>query len=171
MAIDDLNSALRVEIARGVSTCSPISGQDICWLRVNKAGTRLYAVNNLPRDDAKDGASTITVFDISGSKAEKPVEISRIELPLPGGMFVNNRNGMQPNSAAFQLDLDPSESFLYVISQRINQTVENTGTKGNILHILKIDKAGKLSVVDSRHLGQDGVHYNSRPDLRIRSSE
>ena len=74
-------------------------------------------------------------------------------------MFVNNRNGMQPNSAAFQLDLDPSESFLYVISQRINQTVENTGKKGNILHILKIDKSGKLSVVDSRHLGQDGVHY------------
>ena len=49
------------------------------------------------------------------------------------------------------------------ISQRINQTVENIGKKGNILHILKIDKTGKLSVVDSRQLGQDGVHYNSRP--------
>ncbi len=37
----------------------PNSGQDICWVLVNKAGTRVYTVNNLPRDDAKDEACTV----------------------------------------------------------------------------------------------------------------
>ena len=82
---------------------------------------------------------------------------------MPGRWFVNNRNFKQPGSTAFQMDLDPSENFLYVICQRVNQTVENTSKEGNILHILKVDQSGMLEVVDSRHLGQDGVDYHSRP--------
>lgn len=61
------------------------------------------------------------------------------------------------------MDLDPTENFLYVINQRINQTDENTSTEGNILHTLKVDESGMLEVVASRHLGQDGVSYHSRP--------
>ena len=52
----------------------------------------LYAVNNLPRDSEGDVSSTVTVFDISGRNAEQPIEIDRIELPMPLGTFVNNRN-------------------------------------------------------------------------------
>ncbi len=141
----------------------PSSGQDICWLRVNRDGTRLYAVNNLPRGDAQDMASTITVFDISNSSAEKPVEISRVQLPMPLGTFVNNRNMPQPNSAAFQLDIDPSGQFLCVLSQRIDQTDGNRSDQGNILHVLKIGASGTLTVVMSRHLGPDGVHSTARP--------
>jgi len=144
-------------------TSVPNSGQDICWLKTNKEGTRLYAVNNLPREDQGDAASSITVFDISGSKAERPIEISRIELPLPLGTFINNRNGSQPNSTAFQFDLDESNKFLYVINQRINQTPDNQSKVGNVLHILKIHASGNLSVVGSRHLTQDGVTFDSRP--------
>lgn len=139
------------------------SGQDICWVLVNKAGTRVYTVNNLPRDDAKDEACTVSVYDISGNKAEKPFEIGCLQLPLPGRWFVNNRNFKQPGSTAFQMDLDPSENFLYVICQRVNQTAENTSKQGNILHILKVDRSGLLEVVNSRHLGQDGADYHSRP--------
>ena len=141
----------------------PNSGQDICWIRTNKAGTRLYAVNNLPREGTNDKSSTITVFDISGNKAEKPVEIQRVGIPMPGGMFVNNRNAKQPDSTAFQLDLDPTERFLYVITQRINQTPGNTSKEGNILHTFRVDPSGKLQVVSSRKLEQDGVHPDSRP--------
>jgi hypothetical protein len=50
-----------------------------------------------------------------------------------------------------------------VICQRVNQTPENTNELGNILHILKLDDNGMLEVVESRHLGQDGVDFNSRP--------
>lgn len=142
-------------------TAVPNSGQDICWLKTNKDGTRLYAVNNLPREEQGDKASSVTVFDISGSRAERPVEIGRIELPLPLGSFVNNRNAMQPNSTAFQFDLD--DNYLYVVNQRINQTPGNMSMEGNILHILRIHDSGSLSVVGSRHLSSDGVTYDSRP--------
>jgi hypothetical protein len=140
----------------------PNSGQDICWVLVNKTGTRLYTVNNLPRDNAKDTACTVSVYDISGDKSEEPVEIGRLQLPLPGHWFVNNRNFKQPGSTAFQMDLDPSESVLYVICQRVNQSHENFSKDGNILHALKVDSSGLLEVVNSRHLGQDGVDYHSR---------
>jgi hypothetical protein len=141
----------------------PNSGQDICWLRVNKAGTRLYAVNNLPRTEAEDMTSTITVFDISGDKAEKPVEIARTQIPIPLGSFVNNRVADQPNSTAFQLTLDPSEEYLYVVNQRVDQTDANTSTGGNVLHAFRIDEAGVPNVVSSRHLLRDGVSYRARP--------
>ena len=144
-------------------TAVPNSGQDICWLRTDHAGSRLYAVNNLPREDRMDESSTVTVFDISGDKAETPREIQRLALPLPLGTFINNRNAPQPNSTAFQLDVDPSGSFLTVVAQRINQTGDNDREEGNILHILSIDSDGLLSVVGSRHLGQDGVHPSARP--------
>lgn len=141
----------------------PNSGQDICWIRVNRSGTRLYAVNNLPREERQDGAGTVTVFDISGPRAESPVEIDRVELPLPLGTFVNNRNIAQPNSTPFQLTLDPDEEFLYVINQRINQVDENASEQGNVLHVLAIKADGTLNVVGSRHLGQDGIPQTARP--------
>jgi 6-phosphogluconolactonase (cycloisomerase 2 family) len=144
-------------------TAVPNSGQDICWVRVNQAGTRLYTANNIPRADLHDKASTISIYDISGDKAEKPVEIGRVELPLSGGTFVNNRMFEQPDSTPFQMDLDPTESFLYVLNQRVNQTPENTTKEGNVLHVLEIAPSGLLEVVGSRRLEQDGVDYRSRP--------
>ena len=139
------------------------SGQDICWIRVNKAGTRLYAVNNLPREDEQDKTSTITVFDISGENAKQPVELARTEIPLPLGTFVNNRNGEQPNSAAFQFTLDENEEYLYVINQRINQATEGGPQSGNVLHVFRVEPAGKLALVESRHLKQDDVDVTARP--------
>ena len=141
----------------------PNSGQDICWVLPNKKGTRLYTVNNLPRSDKGDKAATVSTYDISGDKAEKPVEIARLQLPLPGQWFRNNRNLEQPGSTAFQCGLDPEDSMLYVICQRVNQTDENTSDEGNILHSLKLDESGVPSVAHSRHLGQDGVYFRSRP--------
>lgn len=144
-------------------TAVPNSGQDICWLKTSSDGTRLYAVNNLPREDAMDEASTVTVFDISGSKAESPVELGRVELPYPSGTFVNNRVASQPNSAAFQFDLDEEAGFLYVLMQRINQTAANTSHEGNMIHTVKLDSSGDLEVVASRRMKADGVPPRSRP--------
>eukprot|EP00456_Euglypha_rotunda_P042303 TRINITY_DN32_c12_g2_i3.p1 TRINITY_DN32_c12_g2~~TRINITY_DN32_c12_g2_i3.p1 ORF type:complete len:518 (-),score=64.28 TRINITY_DN32_c12_g2_i3:82-1635(-) len=139
------------------------SGQDICWVLPNKAGTRLYTVNNLPRPELGQKAATVTTYDISGDHAEKPAEIGVQEVPLPGGAFVNNRNFEQPDSAAFQCALDPEEKFFYVICQRINQTDENKEQEGNILHSFKLDVKGLPQVAHSRHLGPDGVFFRCRP--------
>ncbi len=139
------------------------SGQDICWLLANKKGTRLYTVNNLPRSDKEDKAATVSTYDIARERAVKPVEISRLQLPHPGEWFINNRMFSQPGSTAFQCALNPEETFLYVICQRINQTDENKSEEGNILHSLRLNGEGIPSVAHSRHLGQDGVYYRSRP--------
>lgn len=141
----------------------PNSGQDICWVLVNKEGTRLYSVNNLPRDEYADTGSTISIYDISGKNAEKPKELGRVVLPNPGESFINNRMFSQPGSTAFQIDLDPEEKFLYVMAQRINQHEENKSEEGNILHTYAVDEKGMLSHVSARHLGQDGIPANSRP--------
>jgi hypothetical protein len=139
------------------------SGQDICWALPNKEGTRLYTVNNLPRPDLKQVAATITTYDISGDHAEKPVEIGVLEVPHPGGQFVNNRNFEQPDSTAFQCTLSPDEKFFYVVCQRINQTDENKSEEGNYLHSFKLDDQGLPEVSHSRPLGPDGVFYRCRP--------
>jgi 6-phosphogluconolactonase (cycloisomerase 2 family) len=141
----------------------PNSGQDICWGLTNKAGTRLYTVNNLPRAELGQKTATVSSYNISGEHAEKPVEIGVLELPMPGESFKNNRNFDQPGSTAFQCSLNPEETILYVICQRVNQTEENKNEAGNILHSLKIDKNGALSVIHSRQLGQDGIYFRSRP--------
>ena len=139
------------------------SGQDICWLLANTKGTRLYTVNNLPRSDKDDKAATVSTYDISGDRAIKPVEISRLQFPHPGEWFINNRMFSQPGSTAFQCALNPEETFLYVICQRINQTDENKKEEGNILHSLRLDGEGVLSATHARNLGQDGVYFRSRP--------
>ena len=141
----------------------PNSGQDICWVLPNKGGTRLYTINNLPRTDKDEKAATVSSYDISGERAVKPIEISRLQLPHPGEWFINNRMFSQPGSTAFQCALSPDETFLYVICQRINQTDENKSEEGNILHSLRLDDQGIPSIAHSRHLGQDGVYYRSRP--------
>jgi len=141
----------------------PNSGQDICWVLPNKKGTRLYTINNLPRPELRQMAATVATYDISEERAEKPVEIGVLELPMPGESFRNNRNFDQPGSTAFQCGLNPEETILYVICQRINQTDENKSEEGNILHSLKIDQNGLPSVIQSRHLGQDGIYFRSRP--------
>jgi 6-phosphogluconolactonase (cycloisomerase 2 family) len=68
------------------------SGQDIYWILVNKQATRLYTVNNLPRLDTQQTASTISVYDISGANALDPKEVQVVNVPLPGKSFINNRN-------------------------------------------------------------------------------
>ncbi|MBA4030583.1 MAG: hypothetical protein C0478_06785 [Planctomyces sp.] len=139
------------------------SGQDICWVLPNKEGTRLYTINNLPRPDLGQKAATVTTYDISGEHAEKPVEIGVLELPMPGESFKNNRDFEQPGSTAFQCNLNPEGTILYVMCQRINQADENKSEEGNILHSLKIDRNGVPSIGHSRHLGPDGIYFRSRP--------
>ena len=141
----------------------PNSGQDICWLLSNAQGTRLYTVNNLPRTDLDDTAATVSTYDISGDRAETPVEISRLLLPPPGDWFVNNRMFEQPGSTAFQCALDAEESMLYVICQRVNQTDENRKTEGNFLHGLRLSADGIPSIGFSRDLHGDGTCYRARP--------
>jgi 6-phosphogluconolactonase (cycloisomerase 2 family) len=97
------------------------SGTAICWLRTNRAGTRLYTANT--------GSSTVSVYDTTDPA--EPKEIQAVSTSGPGALF--------------QLALDPTERFLYVIGQRGSHA-----TPGNALHVLAVDdEDGTLSEVQS----------------------
>jgi 6-phosphogluconolactonase (cycloisomerase 2 family) len=99
----------------------PNSGKAICWLRINRAGTRLYTANT--------GSSTVSVYDTTD--ADEPKEIQAIHTSGPGALF--------------QLALDPTERFLYVIGQRGSHAAP-----GNTLHVLAVDEEdGTLTEVPS----------------------
>ena len=98
----------------------PNSGTAICWLRNNEAGTRLYTSNT--------GDGSVSVYDTTAPLA--PVEIQKLKLKGVGNPL--------------QLDLDPRGDFLYVITQRADDTIP-LGT-GNSLHALKVNATtGRLT--------------------------
>jgi DNA-binding beta-propeller fold protein YncE len=99
------------------------SGAAVCWVTVNKAGTRMYASNT--------GDNSISVFDLSDPAI--PVELQHVVLNGPG--------------SSFQLALDNADQFLHVVDQRAG-----AGTplgQGNSLHVLRVNSDGTLAEVGS----------------------
>ncbi len=99
------------------------SGAAVCWVRVNKAGTRLYASNT--------GDNSITVYDLSDPLF--PTEIQKVTL--------------KGNGNCFQITLDREDKFLFVVDQNDNASL--APNDGNFLHVLKIGKDGLLTEVAS----------------------
>ena len=98
----------------------PNSGAAVCWLTVNGAGTRMYTSNT--------GDRSISVYDTSSPL--HPVEVQRLAL--------------RGNGSSFQIALDPTETYLYVVTQRA--TEDTPLGEGNYLHALAInDATGRLS--------------------------
>ena len=74
-------------------TAVPNEGIDICWLRTNKAGTRLYSSESV--------TNTLTVYDTTD--ALNPVQIQHVTLNVPDGFVIN-------------IELDPTGEFLYALA-------------------------------------------------------
>lgn len=94
------------------------TGSGPCWVRVSLDGTRMYASNT--------GDNSISVFDTSD--ALTPVEIQKLDLKGVG--------------SSFQVELDPANGYLYVVSQRAS-TATPIG-QGNALHVVKVKQDGRL---------------------------
>ncbi len=88
------------------------SGAAPCWVRTNGQGTRAYTSNT--------GDNSISVYDIS--QPLTPVEIQKLKLRGVG--------------SCFQIELDPQEDYLYVVTQRADPSVPLG--QGNTLHALKV---------------------------------
>ena len=113
------------------------SGREICWIRTNAAGTRLFTVNNID--------NSVSWYDI-GSNPRAPVERQKLTLKEPGPMFLNDRGPlsfMQITSTPFQPALSPDERFFYVINQRVD--FASSYQQGNNIHIVRIASDGTLS--------------------------
>jgi 6-phosphogluconolactonase (cycloisomerase 2 family) len=68
-------------------------GIDICWLRLNAAGTRLYSSESV--------TNSLTVYDTTD--ALNPVQLQHVTLNAPDGFVIN-------------IELDPTEEFLYALA-------------------------------------------------------
>jgi hypothetical protein len=102
----------------------PDAGNGVCWIRTNRQGTRLYVSNT--------GDPSIGVYDIENDPSE-PVQIQNLTVNTPAG-----------GAGGYQLTLDPSERFLYSITQRNAAT--QTGA-ANALHVFSIHDDGTLTEV------------------------
>ncbi len=138
---------------------------DVCWLRTNQAGTRLYQISNLAKPGTTDVGSSIEVYDISGDNALKPVLIQRVSLPNNGTEdFVNDRGATQAGSTAFHPTLSPDDKYFYVSMQRVNQVPSNTNPNGNVIVGYKINADGTLGTtpVTTVELAKVGFPTDSR---------
>jgi 6-phosphogluconolactonase (cycloisomerase 2 family) len=105
----------------------PNSGTAVCWLLLNKDATRLYASNT--------GDPSVTVYDITHDPSE-PIEIQKVNLNVAAGS----------NPGGFQFALDPTGSFLHVVTQ---QSSAMSTVAANALHVFSVDAEGKLTEVTS----------------------
>jgi 6-phosphogluconolactonase (cycloisomerase 2 family) len=117
-------------------TAAADSGAAVCWLIVNRAGTRLYASNT--------GDNSISVFDLSDPK--DPKEIQHVFLRGQG--------------SSFQFALDNDERFLHVVDQRA--TTSTPEGQGDLLHVLRVNADGTLTEVASSPIDLH-LPENTRP--------
>ncbi|UAY52845.1 lactonase family protein [Ferruginibacter albus] len=108
------------------------SGPAVCWLRTNKAGTRLYTLNS--------AENTVSVFNTSAAAA--PAALQKLTLKNSGPLYM--AMGLSfTTSETFSLSFSPSEKMLYVVSQYTNPTF-GLGSY-NLLHVLKVAADGTVS--------------------------
>ncbi len=101
----------------------PNSGQALCWVLVNRKGTRLYTSNT--------GDPSVSVYDLTVDPSE-PIEIQRVVLHSTGN--------------SFQFALDSNEEFLHVVTQQSSATQNVTA---NAINVLKVNHDGTLTEVPS----------------------
>ena len=96
----------------------PNSGAAICWLRTNRAGTRLYSSDT--------GTNSISVYDLTNP--EEPVQIQEFNLSGLGNVL--------------QFALSTDERSLYALSSRGSAAIPEG--EGNQLHILTVKPDGTV---------------------------
>ena len=98
------------------------SGKLICWIVINKAGTRAYTTNN--------ASDTLSVYGLSNPR--KPVEMTAIDL--------------KGHSHPYQLALSSDDNWLYIVKTR---TFDETVGDGSVLNVFKVLPDGTVKDIGS----------------------
>ncbi len=109
-----------------------MAGPAACWIRTNKSGSHLYALNS--------GENTISEFNSTNAAAPKP--IGKLTLKKAGPTYTDM--GMPfKTSQDFAFTLSTDEKCMYVVCQHTNKdfSVGNF----NYLHVVNIAADGTLS--------------------------
>lgn len=112
---------------------TPISGAGICWITIDKDHQHLFS--------ADAGTNSIAVFDIANPLA--PIAIQELALTLVGANIPPAIVPQNFPSLPFQLSLDPSGKWLYVVNRSF--TPNNDYREGNNIHILQVQSDGTLA--------------------------
>jgi 6-phosphogluconolactonase (cycloisomerase 2 family) len=107
------------------------SGRLVCWFAIDPDRKYFYT-----SDNGNDSISTYKIEPDAtlGSHPQNPVEVQIVAL--------NEPDATGPG-APFELSVDPSGQFLYVVGER-RKNPDLTVTGANVVHILQIDKATGL---------------------------
>jgi hypothetical protein len=106
----------------------PLTGKAVCWVRVNHAGTRVYTSNT--------GSHTIDTLDIVSDPA-LPIDLSN-----------SAAIGGPQGTATLMMEVDPTDAFVFVISQSNavggSATTRPTtrATIPNELHVMQVSPDG-----------------------------
>jgi hypothetical protein len=106
----------------------PLIGTAVCWVRVNHAGTRLYTSNT--------GSHDVDTLDIVHNPA--------LPIDLSNSAAIGGPNG----TATLELEVDPTDGFVYVVSDSNavggSATTPPTtlATIPNKLHVLQVSEDG-----------------------------
>ena len=111
-----------------------MAGKAVCWLRVNKAGTRLYALVS--------GENKVAVYDLTNPLA--PANVQFLDLKNSGPSYEVPMAGAFTTSEPFHEELSPDEKYLYVINQHTNPDFTISGNY-NYLHTLVVGTNGQVS--------------------------
>jgi len=97
----------------------PNTGKAICWIRINRAGTRLYTTDTV--------SNSVSVYDLKDP--EKPQQIQEFNLSGLGNVL--------------QFSLSTDDRTLFALSSRGTATIPEG--QGNVLHTLSIGDDGTVS--------------------------
>ena len=111
-----------------------MAGKAVCWFRVNKAGTRLYALVS--------GENKVAVYDLTNPLA--PASLQSFDLKNAGPFYDVPMAGPFTTSEPFHEELSPDEKYLYVICQHTNPDFTISGNF-NYLHTLVVGANGQVS--------------------------
>jgi Lactonase, 7-bladed beta-propeller len=113
------------------------SGKAMCWLASDPAGPYLYTTNNID--------ASVSTYDLTDPTT--PTETQHLVLTLP------------TTSSPFQLQVDPSGKFLYIVGQSITTVAAppadaGATAGGNVIHVLSINSStGALTEVGTSPVG------------------
>ena len=111
------------------------AGKAACWIRTNKAGTRMYVLNS--------GENTVSVYN--SSNPAFPVSIQKLTLKQSGPLYIVPGLGEFTTSEPFSLVFSTNEKILYIVNQHTNKDF-SIGNY-NYLHHLEVSEDGLLSEV------------------------
>lgn len=114
-------------------TTAANSGKATCWIITNASGSALYTSNTADN----------SVSWYNSTNALAPVEMQHLVLKEGGVTYTDPMGNVVPTSEVYELSLDPTGKFLYVLANHTNP--DFTVTNGNILHTLVVAADGSLS--------------------------